>query len=75
MRATDKIVKLESQIAKLEIENKDLKLKIEEMETVEQLDCIVEKWLERLKSVNCPLQTLNANTNAKMAISQLHRGV
>ncbi len=38
MRATDKILKLESQVANLQIENTNLKLKIEEMVTVEKLD-------------------------------------
>ena len=38
MRATDKIVKLESQVAKLENENRSLKLKIEAMVTIEKLD-------------------------------------
>ena len=38
MRVTDKIVQLESRVAKLESENKSLKLRIEEMVTVEQLD-------------------------------------
>ena len=38
MRATDKIVQLESKVAKLESENESLKLRIEEMVTVEQLD-------------------------------------
>ena len=38
MRATDKIVRLESQIAKLESENAKLKLKLEEMELIERLD-------------------------------------
>jgi hypothetical protein len=38
MRATDKIVHLESKVARLEIENKSLKQRIEEMVTVEQLD-------------------------------------
>ena len=38
MRATDKIVHLESKVARLEIENKSLKQRIEEMVTVEQLE-------------------------------------
>ena len=38
MRATDKIMMLESRIAKLECENRNLRTKIKEMETIERLD-------------------------------------